>query len=1174
VVNDEGHVYTWGRGSEGQLGHGKLESQPVPRRVEYIAGKVRATKATAGSTHTVILSDGGDVYEFGYTRINRQGLVLPRRIRIGNEPGPHGLCFPPTIQAHRPSSSRIVDISAASGTTIAVTETGEVFSWGETNNGADSVPVKVNGFKGRKIVSCAAAKDFTLAVSDGGELFSWGKNAVGGVLGLGGEYVKSSPTEVYAMIHVLAVSCSDSHSVAISSMMDVRSNQIAVVVDPAPAVHHLSAEEMGRDVLVEVYPGAEGCTDPVLVSKHLLSLKCEYFNAMFSLPMEMLEANQSHVTIADVSRPVLELVIEFLKKDWVEIPLDLAPEILAAADSLLLNRLKQLCEKALLQSLDLSNCCSIASFADMHSAYQLKDRCVKFIARHVARLVVTRTLTQESMSESVFKAVEDELRRLRLVAMYHFEEGYGVEWGASTYDDSSDPLANDDVDIFPDWEDQNTSPAAFARERRLSATAPFATRRTSYSSLTQALSRSPLPPRPPSPQSTRPRTMSFPPPTPPGGPSLNTPLPDTSSATNSNRSLLIASNHRLMSGSPLPPPPPPPSSVSSLSSRSPVLMTVTTSGLASSSTIDSPAILETGSGSNNSRSPLVTTPPVSANNSPMSSMSLPMSMTYSPGASSSSSSSSAASAHRTVTTNVNYARDSSNASGGPWNTSGVSRVEEMGGHQQAVGGTQGKKTPPNHSSADANFLTPAAIHTKRSDEASSGDGGVLLPQQPLQARLSGLRPEDERIDEKYAGSNSQQRVVVADENAVAKNSSTPRASRKKHKAIPLAKLEEALKEPTPPPPLSEQHPLKASGPVWNNMAIEALKAATSQIKSLREILAEEEAASKRSPVSLKGKPPPPSKPAPALVAPLKTSPPKVTAAVTGQAQVPAKGHVAKQHVTTGSATSGASSASAKQPVTSVAPQPSIGTAKPPVTTNPIMANPVAPPVRLSRPPAVSLKEVLKQEEMQRSLAASGVGGQVVESATIRLSPDDPYFVPSLGDYLSSLTDLESSKKKNNNNNKKKRGATLPGVAAHPDQPPPTTGPPPTSSGDLSSSGMSGGGSVAPWFKGNSSGTITTTTGGMSCSSQQGMVGVGANSNGKSLREIQVEEERAAFEIQRLQEKVLEGATVTSWGLRTFPRHQSLKNIQTEEKAIQEIQSFYQRQQRRFTQPITVHRASA
>ena len=66
ALSEEGHVFTWGAGDDGQLGHGDGEDQLVPRQVEPERfGGERVVFVAAGGDHTVAVTAGGRLYTWG-----------------------------------------------------------------------------------------------------------------------------------------------------------------------------------------------------------------------------------------------------------------------------------------------------------------------------------------------------------------------------------------------------------------------------------------------------------------------------------------------------------------------------------------------------------------------------------------------------------------------------------------------------------------------------------------------------------------------------------------------------------------------------------------------------------------------------------------------------------------------------------------------------------------------------------------------------------------------------------------------------------------------------------------------------------------------------------------------------------------------------------------------------
>ena len=63
AITESGQLYTWGRGSYGQLGHGDTEGKTAPTVVSSIQGQ--CYRVSCGDCHTVVVTDDGEVFSFG-----------------------------------------------------------------------------------------------------------------------------------------------------------------------------------------------------------------------------------------------------------------------------------------------------------------------------------------------------------------------------------------------------------------------------------------------------------------------------------------------------------------------------------------------------------------------------------------------------------------------------------------------------------------------------------------------------------------------------------------------------------------------------------------------------------------------------------------------------------------------------------------------------------------------------------------------------------------------------------------------------------------------------------------------------------------------------------------------------------------------------------------------------
>ena len=72
VWTEAGELFTFGYGGVGRLGHGGEEKEDVPRLVEALAGK-KAVGAAAGYDHTAVWTEAGQLFTFGFGAYGQLG---------------------------------------------------------------------------------------------------------------------------------------------------------------------------------------------------------------------------------------------------------------------------------------------------------------------------------------------------------------------------------------------------------------------------------------------------------------------------------------------------------------------------------------------------------------------------------------------------------------------------------------------------------------------------------------------------------------------------------------------------------------------------------------------------------------------------------------------------------------------------------------------------------------------------------------------------------------------------------------------------------------------------------------------------------------------------------------------------------------------------------------------
>lgn len=173
ALTEDEAMYSWGLNNYGQLGTGDMDSRFQPERLpadwikdDQTDGVVNSPRGqlrykdlvVSGGQHHSILCNKGSVYVMGRKEYGRLGL------------GPNS-SLEPTIPMRVPGLDKIAEVSASTVCSFAVSEGGDLYSWGMGTNlqlgtgGEEDVwkPHKVTGKKmeGKKVMNCSAGGQHT-----------------------------------------------------------------------------------------------------------------------------------------------------------------------------------------------------------------------------------------------------------------------------------------------------------------------------------------------------------------------------------------------------------------------------------------------------------------------------------------------------------------------------------------------------------------------------------------------------------------------------------------------------------------------------------------------------------------------------------------------------------------------------------------------------------------------------------------------------------------------------------------------------------------------------------------------------------------------------------------------------------------------------------------------------
>lgn len=263
ALTQDGKIFSWGEGEDGKLGHGNRISLDKPRLIDALKAK-RIRDIACGSGHSAAIASNGELYTWGlgeYGRLGHgdaitqlkpklvEGLIGQRVIQVAcgsrdaqtmaltengsvyswgdgdfgklGRGGSDG-CYTPLL-VDRLSGLGVVQVECGAQFSLALTKYGEVWTWGKGDyfrlgHGNDNHvrrPTVVEGLRGKKVVHVAVGALHCLAVTDLGHVYAWGDNDHG-QQGNGSIIVNRKPSIVHGLeeAKVNKVACGSSHSVA------------------------------------------------------------------------------------------------------------------------------------------------------------------------------------------------------------------------------------------------------------------------------------------------------------------------------------------------------------------------------------------------------------------------------------------------------------------------------------------------------------------------------------------------------------------------------------------------------------------------------------------------------------------------------------------------------------------------------------------------------------------------------------------------------------------------------------------------------------------------------------------------------------------------------------------------------------------------------------------------
>ncbi|KAL1551014.1 PH, RCC1 and FYVE domains-containing protein 1-like [Salvia divinorum] len=189
AVTLSGDLYTWGDGSSGcgLLGHGTDVSHWIPKRVNGPTDGFQITFVSCGPWHTALLTSTGHLFTFGDGTFgalghgDRSGTSIPREVEaLKGLHAQHVACG----VWHTAAVVKLVSVSSTSRQGLYNSSDGKLYTWGDgeygqLGHGDDKprlVPERVSSLVDIDFSQVACGNNLTVALTTSGNVYTMGKD--------------------------------------------------------------------------------------------------------------------------------------------------------------------------------------------------------------------------------------------------------------------------------------------------------------------------------------------------------------------------------------------------------------------------------------------------------------------------------------------------------------------------------------------------------------------------------------------------------------------------------------------------------------------------------------------------------------------------------------------------------------------------------------------------------------------------------------------------------------------------------------------------------------------------------------------------------------------------------------------------------------------------------------
>ncbi|XP_058577919.1 probable E3 ubiquitin-protein ligase HERC6 isoform X2 [Neofelis nebulosa] len=216
LLLSDGAVHSCGDNSRGQLGRRGLQREEQPKPIQALE-TLRVELVSCGKEHSLAVCYKGRVFAWGAGSEGQLGIGEVKEINL----------IPQKIKTL--TGIKIIQVSCGNYHSLALSEDGQVFSWGSNSHGqlglgkelpSQASPQRVRSLDGIPLAQVAAGGAHSFALSLSGTSFGWGSNNAGQLAFFGSNVPVQSykPRSVSALktLGVVYISCGHEHTAVLT----------------------------------------------------------------------------------------------------------------------------------------------------------------------------------------------------------------------------------------------------------------------------------------------------------------------------------------------------------------------------------------------------------------------------------------------------------------------------------------------------------------------------------------------------------------------------------------------------------------------------------------------------------------------------------------------------------------------------------------------------------------------------------------------------------------------------------------------------------------------------------------------------------------------------------------------------------------------------------------------